>query len=209
MARLLIKSDGFGEQVIELKLGVNRFGRSPKCDFQIEHPTISGLHCEVEISDGSLLLRDCNSTNGTFVGGQPVKEAILREGQTFCLGDVVFFVENAQVRIAIPQIEVVDHRPAPPVVLADGGLVCPRHPTARATYQCTHCAEVLCEDCLRILKRRGGKVHKMCPKCSHECELIGADKKKKKKSLFSLLTKTIKLPFTHQNDDPAEDVLKK
>lgn len=208
MARLLIKSDGFGEQIIELKLGVNRFGRSPKCDFQIEHPTISALHCEIELSDGSLLLRDCNSTNGTFVGGQLIKEATLHEGQTFCLGDVVFFVENAQVRIAIPQIEVVDHRPAPPVVLADGALVCPRHPMARATYQCTHCASVMCADCLHIIKRRGGKAHKMCPTCSHECELIGVDKKKKRKGLLGLLAKTIKLPFAHQADTAVDEVVK-
>ena len=50
MARLLIRSDGFHNQVIELKLGVNRVGRSPANDFQIEHPTISARHCEILLS---------------------------------------------------------------------------------------------------------------------------------------------------------------
>lgn len=198
MAKLLIKSDGFRDQIIELKLGVNRFGRSPKSDFQIEHPTVSANHCEIELLDGSLVLRDCDSTNGTFVGGRPIKEATVHEGQTFCLGDVAFFVESTEVRIAIPQMDVIDLRPAPPVVLSDGGLVCPRHPQTRATHQCTHCLEVMCDECVRRLRRRGGKLHKLCPKCSHACEVIGGQKKKKK-SLLGLLTKTIKLPFSHHS----------
>ena len=47
MARLIIQSKGFKDQVIELKLGVNRFGRTQGNDFQIEHPTISSRHCEI------------------------------------------------------------------------------------------------------------------------------------------------------------------
>ena len=54
MARLLITSKGFSNQVIELNLGVNRFGRSPENDFQIEHPTVSARHCDVLLRDGEL-----------------------------------------------------------------------------------------------------------------------------------------------------------
>ena len=196
MARLLIKSVGFGEQVIELKLGVNRLGRSAKNDFQIEHPTVSAKHCEIELQEGELLLRDSNSTNGTFVGGQPVKEAKLHEGQTFCLGEVIFYVESTQVRIAIPRFEIPEERPAPPIVLSDGGLVCPRHPGAKATHQCTHCLEVMCDACVHFMRRRGGKLHRFCPKCSHECVPLVAEKKKKR-TLIGFLRKTVKLSFAH------------
>jgi hypothetical protein len=178
--------------VIELNLGVNRFGRSPKNDAQIEHPTVSAMHCEIVLADDGIVVRDCASTNGTFVGGQRIKEARLSAGQSLHLGDVELLVETTEVTIAIPSFDV--SRPAPPVVLADGSLICPRHPSARATHQCTHCHEVLCDDCVHWLRRRGGKLMKFCPLCSHPCVPLGGEKKKKK-SLSGLWHKTVKLRF--------------
>ena len=194
MAKLLIRSEGFHNQVIDLKLGLNRLGRSPANDFQIEHATLSGRHCEIILDAEGLMVRDCASTNGTFINGEPVQEARLESGQSLQLGDVELFVESTEVTIAIPQFEVA--RPAPPVVLLDGGLVCPRHRHSRVSYQCTHCREVMCEDCVHRLRRRGGKVLKLCPLCSHSCEPIGGVKKKKK-SFLGFLQQTVKLPFVH------------
>ena len=202
MARLVIKSDGFGDRVIELNLGLNRFGRSPKNDVQIEHATVSAMHCEVVLADDGVVMRDCASTNGTFVGGQRIKETRLSAGQTLHLGDVELLVETTDVTIAIPSFDMP--RPAPPVVLADGSLICPRHPKMRATHQCTHCREVLCDTCVHWLRRRGGKVMKFCPLCSHPCVPLGAEKRKKK-SLFGLWRKTIKLPFFQSRKHPSQE----
>src|SRR3989442_7785933 len=94
MARLLIKSEGFQNPVIELKLGVNRLGRSQENDFPIEHPTISATHCEIVLGEDEILVRDCASTNGTFVHGEPIQEARLLAGESFCLGDVEILVET-------------------------------------------------------------------------------------------------------------------
>lgn len=198
MARLLIKSDGFRNQVVDLRLGINRLGRSPENDFQIEHSTVSAYHCEIALADGKVTVRDCGSTNGTFLGGEPVQEAELLPGQTLCLGDVELFVETTDVTIAIPKFEV--SRAAPPVILSDGSLICPRHPKARATHQCLHCREILCDACVHRLRRRGGKVLKLCPLCSHKCEPIGGEKKKKK-SLLGFLQKTVKLPFIRSSKE--------
>jgi hypothetical protein len=192
MARLVIKSTGFDGRVVELNLGANRFGRSPKNDAQIEHPTVSAVHCEIVLADDGVVVRDCASTNGTFVGGQRIKEARLSAGQTLHLGDVELLVETTEITIAIPSFEV--SRPAPPVVLADGSLICPRHPSARATHQCTHCREVLCDACVHRLRRRGGKLMKFCPLCSHQCVPLGGEQRKKK-SLSGLWRKTVKLRF--------------
>lgn len=193
MAKLLIKSAGFNNQVINLNLGVNRLGRSSGNDFIIEHATVSSKHCEIALADGEVTVRDCGSTNGTYINDQPVMEARLAEGQVLRLGDVDFFVESTDVTIAIPKFEVAN-RPAPPIVLTDGSLVCPRHKHAHATHQCTHCREVLCDECVHRLRRRGGKVLKLCPLCSHRCELIGGEKKKKK-TFLGFLQRTVKLPF--------------
>jgi hypothetical protein len=194
MARLVFKSAEFGERVIELHLGVNRLGRSPKSDFQIEHPTVSATHCEIVLADGGVVVRDCASANGTFLGGESIKEARLSAGQNLRLGAVELLVESADVTIAIPKFDVP--RPAPPVVLSDGSLLCPRHPKARVTHQCTHCREVMCDACVHFLRRRGGKLMRFCPLCGHECEPLGGETRKRK-SFFGLWPKTVKLPFFH------------
>jgi len=193
MARLVVKSQGFCDQVIELHLGVNRLGRSPENHFQIQHPSISASHCEVILAADEVTVRDCDSTNGTFIGGEQVTEAKLYAGQTLCLGDVELFVESTDVTVAIPKFELP--LPAPPVVLSDGSLLCPRHPKAKVTHQCTYCREVMCDTCVHRMRRRGGKVIKLCPVCSHRCEPL-AGEGKKKKSLLEFF-KTVKLPVIH------------
>jgi pSer/pThr/pTyr-binding forkhead associated (FHA) protein len=201
MARLIIKSEGFGDQVIELKLGVNRFGRSSENDFRIDHPTVSARHCELVLANDGLSVRDCDSTNGTFVEGKRTRTGTLEAGQTLAIGDVEFAVETTEVRISIPQFDVP--RPAPPVVLPDGALICPRHPRYRATHQCNNCLEVLCDKCVHRLRRRGGKILKLCPICSHVCTPLGGEKPKKK-SLLGFFQKTVKLPFIRIRKDAGE-----
>ena len=194
MARLILKSNGFNERAFDLKLGVNRLGRSAETDFQIEHETVSGVHCEVSIVDGVILVRDCASTNGTFFKGEPIQEVRLGAGQSFSVGDVEVFVESTDVSISIPAFDVP--RPAPPIVRTDGAMLCPRHPEAQVTHRCGHCMEVMCDSCVKRLRRRGGKVLKLCLLCSHPVEPIG-EKKKQKKTLLNFLQKTVKMPFFH------------
>ncbi len=64
-------------------------GRS-NADITINDRVISRLHCALEISEDSVLLRDLGSTNGTIVGNQPVETAILANGSTFRLGTHIF-----------------------------------------------------------------------------------------------------------------------
>ena len=103
------------------------------------------------------------------------------------------FIETIEITIAIPRFTVA--RPAPPVVLADGSLLCPRHPQSQATHQCTHCHEVLCDACVHHLRRHGGEVLKLCPLCSHPV-LALTPEKKRKKGLFALLQRTVRLRWS-------------
>jgi hypothetical protein len=146
------------------------------------------------LADDGVWVRDCGSANGTFISGERIKEARLSAGQILHLGDVELLVESTDVTIAIPQFEMPC--PAPPVVLSDGSLICPRHPKARATHQCTHCREVLCDACVHHLRRRGGRLLRFCPLCSHPCVPLGGEKPKKK-SFLGLWRKGTKLPFLH------------
>lgn len=198
MARLL-KTNGAGEpEVLELNLGVNQFGRDPETHFPINHPTVSTLHCELILTADGVLLRDCDSTNGTFVNGALVKNAVLEPGQKLRLGDVEFLVDTTEVRIAIPEIE--RPIPAPPVVMPDGAMLCQRHTGAKVTHRCTFCHSVLCDSCVTRLRRKGGKTLKLCKLCSHPVELLPGEKPKKK-SFLSKLTSTIKLPFLRGKKD--------
>jgi hypothetical protein len=197
MARLLIKTAGLENRILELRLGVNRVGRRADCDFPISHPTVSGNHCELILSGDGVRLRDCGSTNGTFVNGQPVAETWLSPGQQVRLGDVELSVENTEINVAIPQFERPSQLPPPPVVLPDGALSCPRHTEAHATYKCTHCTEVMCNACVRIMRRRGGLPLFLCVLCSHKCEPIMVVVPKKKKGFLSLLQDTVRLKFKH------------
>jgi len=198
LARLLINNGRDEPTTCELNLGVNRFGRHPDSEFVIDHSTISATHCVMILTAEGVLLRDCDSTNGTFLDDKPVKEAKLRPGQAVRLGDVTIVVETTDARIAIPEIDrQVD---SPPVVLPDGTILCRRHPHARATHRCTHCHEILCDACVHRMRRQGGRTLKLCGLCSHACESIGPVKRKRK-SLITMLNETIKLPFLKKKKD--------
>jgi pSer/pThr/pTyr-binding forkhead associated (FHA) protein len=197
MARLLIKTEGLEQRTLELRLGVNRVGRDPDCDFPIGHSTVSTNHCELVVSSDGVLLRDCDSTNGTFLNGDPVTETWLMPSQEVRLGDVELFVENTDINVAIPQFERPRQAAPAPTVLPDGALSCPRHPTLHATYKCTNCSEVMCGACIHIMRRKGGLPLFLCAVCSHKCERIQVAQPKKKKGFIGALMDTVKLKFKH------------
>ncbi len=206
MAQLQIQTKGFDSQLLDLRLGVNRVGRSPDADFPITHATVSGLHCELILRESGVTVRDLGSTNGTFINGQPVQEAELSAGQILRLGEVELRVENTEATVAIPKFLRTD-LPAPPVVLSPGTLVCPRHRLAHVTYQCSVCKEVMCDACVHQLRRTGGKkVLLLCPLCSGAVEPFGGPRQPVKKSLLARVTETVKLKFKHTSnlDTPPE-----
>ncbi|HEV2348937.1 MAG TPA: FHA domain-containing protein [Terriglobia bacterium] len=46
----------------------------------------SRIHCAVEVSGQTILLRDLESTNGTFFKGEPIQTAVLSSGSVFKIG---------------------------------------------------------------------------------------------------------------------------
>jgi hypothetical protein len=193
MARLLVKTEDLNLQTLELRMGVNHVGRSPENDFQLDHPTVSTHHCELILSSDGVALHDCDSTNGSFVNGQPVSEVWLEAGNEVKLGDVTLLVESTDVDISIPKME--REIPKPPVVLPGGELICPRHPEALATFKCPHCHEIMCGNCVRMVRIKGGKPLYLCCVCHQKCERIVSDAPKEKKGFFSRLEQTVLLKF--------------
>lgn len=69
-------------------------GRAMACDLAISDPTVSRRHAEVEAFEGAILIRDLDSTNGTFVDGERVREALAPPGARIAFGKVDFEVEE-------------------------------------------------------------------------------------------------------------------
>ena len=73
--------------VFFLEKRVTLIGRDPASDMIIKDDGISRVHAEVRRLDGDrLYIKDLNSTNGVFVGGERIQEAILNEGDKVLLG---------------------------------------------------------------------------------------------------------------------------
>ncbi len=91
--RLLVNPGTPQAWEIQLKSGQNRLGRADQNDFQVNHPSVSGTHCEILVSSAGVLLKDLGSTNGTYVNRAPVHEALLQTGQHVHLGGVEMLFE--------------------------------------------------------------------------------------------------------------------
>jgi pSer/pThr/pTyr-binding forkhead associated (FHA) protein len=67
-------------------------GRKHTCDLRIPLGIVSREHCQVEVKEDQLLLRDLGSSNGTYHNSERVQEASLEAGDTLVIGPVHFTV---------------------------------------------------------------------------------------------------------------------
>ncbi|GAB4214127.1 MAG: hypothetical protein OHK0013_38590 [Sandaracinaceae bacterium] len=98
LARLLEDPTGanaLAQAVAKALAGLDRplvhVGRAPENDLVLAHPTVSQRHARLQRqSDGSLLVVDLGSTNGTFVDGERVGSSgvLARPGQRIAIGGV-------------------------------------------------------------------------------------------------------------------------
>ncbi len=65
-------------------------GRTPDNEIPIELPEVSRRHARLSFGDNGFTIKDLNSNNGTFVNGERVPEARLREGDRVQVGPAVF-----------------------------------------------------------------------------------------------------------------------
>jgi CheY-like chemotaxis protein len=93
MSRLVVITEGLTGLSHELGAHWATIGRGDGNAFQVVETSISSQHCEVLLRGNELVVRDLRSTNGTFVGGRMIAEAILRPGQILRLGHVEFRLE--------------------------------------------------------------------------------------------------------------------
>ena len=191
MARLIVKpTDDRQARVIELKPGVNRFGRSSANDQQFPYSEVSEMHCEILVENDFVFVRDLESSNGTFIDGDLIRESALYSGQVLQIGLVEMILDAPPINLAMPQMSQPEALKAPVAVpLADGYPSCLGHANRHAIWECPHCSRVFCDECIRKLRRVGGIHLKLCPSCSTPCRLTAWSEmmRKKKKGFFAVL----------------------
>jgi pSer/pThr/pTyr-binding forkhead associated (FHA) protein len=93
MAKLVIQNQGMTGRAHELNVDRTTIGRVEDNTFQIADQSVSSHHCEIHLQGAEILIRDLNSTNGTFINNEKISEAILKPGQTLRLGQVELKLE--------------------------------------------------------------------------------------------------------------------
>ena len=78
----------------ELKVDKTTIGRVEDNTFQIAEPSVSSHHCEILLRGSDVVVRDLNSTNGTFINGEKVTETVLKPGQVLRLGQIEMRLET-------------------------------------------------------------------------------------------------------------------
>jgi transcriptional regulator with GAF, ATPase, and Fis domain len=76
-------------------------GRSLICDLVLSDQAVSGSHFEIQALDRGFLLRDLDSTNGTFCGEVEVREVWIKLGQTLRVGQTVLRFEPLEGSVEI------------------------------------------------------------------------------------------------------------
>lgn len=152
-------------------------GRDPSADIVISKPQISRRHAEIEVLGEHLSLRDLGSTNGTYVNGAQVSEAILSSGDIVRFDLVEFEVlgPDADPELTLSRVAPTNLRQAlasherarlsePRLVVRSGTASGRRFPLIREAYTIgrTMDNDIVIEDAsisrrhARLVKTQGG-----------------------------------------------------
>ncbi len=112
MAKLVILTQGMNGRACELKVDKTTVGRVEDNMFPIPDQSVSSHHCEVLLRGSDVVVKDLNSTNGTFIGDEKITESVLKPGQTLRLGQVELRLETGAA--GTPTASVPSAAPTPP-----------------------------------------------------------------------------------------------
>ena len=130
MAKLVILTQGMTDRAHELKADRTTIGRVEDNMFQIAEPSVSSHHCEVLLRGNNVVIKDLDSTNGTYINNQKIGESVLKPGQTLRLGNVELRLDtgapSAAGTPASAPAPAPRRRVRPPKKATDSTMVMPR-----------------------------------------------------------------------------------
>ena len=87
---VLVISEGGATRPVAVDKPQFTIGKRATNDLVLEHAKVSREHCEIAVQNGSFVLRDLRSRNGTFLNGvRLVGEALLQDGSVIQVADVL------------------------------------------------------------------------------------------------------------------------
>lgn len=94
----LVGMDGFDSDAHIVSDGVLTIGSSPDCDIRIQSNFVSRHHAQLVQTRNGCLLRDLESTNGTFINSRRVNKRILRAGDLVTIGKERYRYERTSMK---------------------------------------------------------------------------------------------------------------
>ena len=67
-------------------------GRSTNADFVLDAVLVSRFHCSLSVADGELAVENLSRSNGTFVNGDRIERAVLKQGDRLRVGRIELVV---------------------------------------------------------------------------------------------------------------------
>ncbi|MDR3458023.1 MAG: FHA domain-containing protein [Verrucomicrobiae bacterium] len=83
-------------RLIELTVERTTVGRVEENTVQITDASVSSRHAEILLRGTDIVIRDLNSTNGTFINNEKISEATLKPGQTLRFGQVELKIDDGK-----------------------------------------------------------------------------------------------------------------
>ena len=133
MATLVILNQGMTGRTFELSIERTTVGRVEDNTFQIADSSVSSHHAEILLRGSDIVVKDLNSTNGTFINNEKISETVLKPGQTLRFGQVELKIDDGKP-VSAPPPPAVAGAPAPapapapaaPKKTVEGTMIIPR-----------------------------------------------------------------------------------
>ena len=102
MAKLVILNQGMTGRTFDLSVERTTVGRVEDNAFQIADASVSSHHAEIILRGPDIVIKDLNSTNGSFIGNEKITETVLKPGQILKFGQVELRIDDGSPVSAPP-----------------------------------------------------------------------------------------------------------
>lgn len=76
-----------GEKIIhQIEIGTYQIGRHLDSDIFVSHKTVSRYHAVIMVSPQTIIIKDCQSANGTYINRSKISTSLIKEGDSIELG---------------------------------------------------------------------------------------------------------------------------
>ncbi len=98
MLKILLKFNDKLLKTIETGKTELSIGRNPGSDIVIDNLGVSDRHARIVEQEGKYSIEDLDSTNGTFVDGKKIANAVLEKNSEILIGKHTLVIEEAHTK---------------------------------------------------------------------------------------------------------------